>query len=133
MCSVAQLCQTLCDSVDCSPPGYRIHGILQARILDSVAISYSRGSSHPRESNPRLLSLLHWQAHSLLPGKSCFIHSSVSMSIPTSQFIPPLENPYILNILLGFCHTVDFLLRLTMTRMYLGGLSSNLHCYQICM
>ena len=40
------------------------------------------------------------------------------MSIPTFQFIPPLENPYILNILLAFCHTVDFLLRLTMTHLW---------------
>ena len=34
---VAQLCQTLCDTVDCSPPGSSIHGILQARILEWVA------------------------------------------------------------------------------------------------
>ena len=36
---------TLCDPVDCSPPGSSIHGILQARILEWVAISFSRGSS----------------------------------------------------------------------------------------
>ena len=77
MCSVAHLCQTLCNSVDCRPLGSSVHGNLQA-ILEWVAISYSRGSSHPRESDPRLSSLLHWQAHSLLPGKSYFIHSSVS-------------------------------------------------------
>ena len=40
---VAQLCPTSCDPMDCSPPGSSIHGILQARILDQVAISYSRG------------------------------------------------------------------------------------------
>ena len=44
---VAQLCLTLCDPVDCSPPGSSIHGILQARILEWVAISFSRGSSRP--------------------------------------------------------------------------------------
>ena len=38
---VAQSCPTLCDPVDCSPPGSSVHGILQARILDWVAISYS--------------------------------------------------------------------------------------------
>ena len=38
----------LCDPVDCSPPGSSIHGILQARILEWVAISFSRGSSWPR-------------------------------------------------------------------------------------
>ena len=44
---VAQSCPTLCDPVDCSPPGSYIHGILQARILEWVAISFSRGSSRP--------------------------------------------------------------------------------------
>ena len=42
---VAQSCSTLCDPVDCSPPDSSIHGILQARILEWVAISFSRGSS----------------------------------------------------------------------------------------
>ena len=44
-----QSCLTLCDPVDCSPPGSSIHGILQARILEWVAISFSRGSSRPRD------------------------------------------------------------------------------------
>ena len=46
---VAQLCPTLCDPMDCSPPGFFVHGILQARILEWVAISFSRGSSWPRD------------------------------------------------------------------------------------
>ena len=46
---VAQSCLTLCDPVDCSPPGSSIHEILQARILEWVAISFSRGSSQPRD------------------------------------------------------------------------------------
>ena len=46
--SVAQSCPTLCDPVDCSRPGSSVHGILQARILKWVAISFSRGSSRPR-------------------------------------------------------------------------------------
>ena len=41
---VALSCQTLCDPVDCGPSGSSIHGILQARILEWVAISFSRGS-----------------------------------------------------------------------------------------
>ena len=45
----AQSCLTLWDLVDCSPPGSSVHGILQARILEWVAISYSRGSSQPRD------------------------------------------------------------------------------------
>ena len=46
---VAQSCLILCDSVDCSPPGSSVHGILQARILEWVAIPFSRGSFQPRD------------------------------------------------------------------------------------
>ena len=44
-----QSCPTLWDSMDCSPPGSNVHGILQARILDWVPMSFSRGSSLPGE------------------------------------------------------------------------------------
>ena len=40
---------TLCNPMDCSPPGSHIHGTFQARILEWVAISYSRGFSRPRD------------------------------------------------------------------------------------
>ena len=40
---ISQSCLTLCDPMDCSPPGSSVHGILQARILEWVAISFSRG------------------------------------------------------------------------------------------
>ena len=43
-CSDAQSCLTLCDPVDCSPPGSSVHGISQARMLEWVVISFSRGS-----------------------------------------------------------------------------------------
>ena len=46
---VAQSCPTLCDPMDCSLPGFSVHGILQARILEWVTISFSRGSSRPRD------------------------------------------------------------------------------------
>ena len=46
---VAQSCPTLCNPMDCSPPGFSVHGILQARILEWVAIPFSRGSSWPRD------------------------------------------------------------------------------------
>ena len=42
---VAQSCPTLCNPMDCSPPGFSIHGIFQARTLEWVAIAFSRGSS----------------------------------------------------------------------------------------
>ena len=47
--SVAQSCLTLCDPMDCSPPGSSVYGILQARILEWVAFPFSRGSSQPRD------------------------------------------------------------------------------------
>ena len=46
---VTQSCPTLCDLMDSSPLGSSVHGVLQARILEWVAISFSRGSSQPRE------------------------------------------------------------------------------------
>ena len=46
---VTQSCPTLCNSVEYSPPGSSIHGIIQARILEWVAIPFSRGSSRPRD------------------------------------------------------------------------------------
>ena len=45
---VAQSCPTLCNPMDCSLPGFSVHGIFQARVLEWVAISFSRGSSWPR-------------------------------------------------------------------------------------
>ena len=48
VCSVTSSCLTLCDPKDYSPPGSSIHGILQARILEWVAMPVLRGSSNPR-------------------------------------------------------------------------------------
>ena len=44
---VTQLCSTLCDPMDCSLPGSSVHGILQARILEWVAIPFSRDLPNP--------------------------------------------------------------------------------------
>ena len=46
---VTQLCRTLCDPVDGSLPGSSVHGIFKVRVLDWVAISFSKGSSQPRD------------------------------------------------------------------------------------
>ena len=46
---VIQSCLTLCDPMDCSLPGSLVHGIFQARVLEWVAISFSSGSSQPRD------------------------------------------------------------------------------------
>ena len=48
-CSVPQSCLALCDPMDDSPPGFSAHGVFHTRILEWVAIFYSRGSSRPRD------------------------------------------------------------------------------------
>ena len=48
-CSVVQSCPTLCDFMDCSPPGSSIYWIFWARILEWIALSFSRGSSQPKD------------------------------------------------------------------------------------
>ena len=66
---VTQSCLILCDPMDYSPPGFSVHGILQARGLEWVALPSSRGSSPLTGSNPGCLI---WQADSLSsepPGK----------------------------------------------------------------
>ena len=52
-----QLGPTLCDPMDCNPPGSSVHGILQERILERVAMPSSRGSSPPRDQICDKLSL----------------------------------------------------------------------------
>ena len=72
-CLVTQSCPTLCDFMDCSPPGSSVHRIFQARILEWVAISSSRESSRPRDwtcvscvsclGKRVLYQLSHWENH----------------------------------------------------------------------
>ena len=73
MCAkLLQLCPTLCNPMDPSPSGSSIYGILQARILQWIAISSSRGIFLTQGLNPCLLCLLHWKVDSLPlmpPGK----------------------------------------------------------------
>ena len=80
-----QSCMILCDPMNCSLPGSSVHGILQARILEWVVISSSRGSSLTQGLKPGLLCLLHWQAGSLPlapPGKP-HIHVNAYHNIAT--------------------------------------------------
>ena len=55
----------LCDHRHCSPPGSSVHGVLQARVLEWVVISFSGGIFPTQGLNPHLLCLLHRQADSL--------------------------------------------------------------------
>ena len=93
VCLAAQLCPTLCDPVDCNPPASSVHGILQARTLEWVAMPVSSGSSRPRDWTRVLLGrqiLYHWatqEAQSLYTYTHLhawmFSHSVVSASLWT--------------------------------------------------
>ena len=54
---VVESCPTHCDSMDCSLPGFSVHGILQTIILEWVAISFSRGSSLVAQTVENLLAM----------------------------------------------------------------------------
>ena len=74
-----QLCLTLCDPMNWSPPGSSVHGILQAKILEWVAMPSSRESSQLRYRT-QYLRLLHWQVGSLPlapPGRLKFYQSKI--------------------------------------------------------
>ena len=66
----AQSFSTLCDPVDWSPPGSSVHGILQARILEWVAISFSRGSSSDSGLEPAFPALAGGFFTTAPPGKA---------------------------------------------------------------
>ena len=74
-----QLGPTLCEHMDCSLPGSSVHGILQARMLEWVAMPSSRGSSWTKRSKPHLVGLLHWQA------------SSIPISPPRKRWSPTIS------------------------------------------
>ena len=56
-CSVTQACLTLCNPMDCSPPGSSVHGISRGRIMEWVAIAFSRGSNLLCTQQPGILLL----------------------------------------------------------------------------
>ena len=70
---------TVCNPMDCSLPGSSVYAIFQAGILEWVAISFSRGSSWPRDRAQYLLHFLHWQVDSLplAPRRWYYVHICV--------------------------------------------------------
>ena len=64
---IAQSCPTLCNPMEWSLPGFSVHGILQARILEWVAMPFSRGYSQPRDQTQ--VSSIADSLHFELPGK----------------------------------------------------------------
>ena len=104
-CSISQLCPTLWDLMDCSLPGSSVHGIFQARILEWAAISYSRGSSRPRDwTHISCISCIgRWIFYHWAPGEPMlysrsllviyFTHSSVHRSIQSPNLSLTPEAP----------------------------------------
>ena len=64
-------CNTLCDLMDCNPPGFFVHGILQARTMELVAISFSRGSSQPGDQTLILYHLSYLRSPYIHVTKEC--------------------------------------------------------------
>ena len=81
---VVQSCPTLCDPMDCSLPGSSVHGIFQATVLEWIAISFSRGSSQPRDQTL----------------VSCIVDRH--FTVWTTREIPMLFITTILSLLTGF-------------------------------
>ena len=81
---VAQSCLTLCDPMECSLQGSSFHGIFQARILEWVAISCSRGSSPPRD----------WTHISCIAGRLFIVWATISVVIVCLLYHPSLNCPF---------------------------------------
>ena len=87
VCLVDQSCLILCKPMDCSPPGSSVHGILQARMLEWVAIPFSRGSSwHRGQTCVSCISrqiLYHWAN-----GKPFLVHNRCLLGELISSVFP---------------------------------------------
>ena len=92
-CSIAKPCPTLCDPVDCSLPGSSVHGIFQARVLEWIAISFSRGSSWPRDRT-HVSCIGRWILCHWVPGKpfdiitfTLFLFSKIEIIVGTQYML----------------------------------------------
>ena len=112
---VTQSCPTLRDPTNCSPPSSSVHGILQARILDWIVISFSRGSSQPR-IKPRPLTLLADSLLSQPPHFLKYITSSAAWLQPHMRVclhdLCPSPSIYLPFSRLLFIHPQGLILRL---------------------
>ena len=103
MCMHAQPCLTLYDPMGCNPPGNSVHGILQAGILERVAISNSRGSSQPKD-----------QTHISCIGRQILCHRPPQK--PIQRALLPL---YLLPCLQGLVDALSFSLSWDWSRNFL--------------
>ena len=110
-CSVAQSCLTVCNPVDCTPPGSSVHGILQARKVEWVPMPSSRGSSQPR-GRTLVSCLWHWQVDSL---SLCHLGGPILLTYESVFLLSDLKKIFFFNLYkvvlvsaiqscVGFCH-----------------------------
>ena len=118
---VAQSYLTLCDTVDCSLPAFS-HGIFQARVLEWVAISFSRGSFPPRDLNPglpRCRQTLYHLSHQGSPKKGVR-----SVSVPSFSFFlwcPLFPLPFVEKLIHCSLNCLSFFVKDKLIR-FVGGL-----------
>ena len=117
---VDQSCPTFCNPMDCGPPGFSAHGILQARILEWIAISVSRGSFQPRDQT-RSSALQADSLSSEPPGKSkLFPNTSLMKCTPLGFCIflllvhfvmltAIIHNTFLVRVPLGLCCGGEYL------------------------
>ena len=104
---VAQSCLTLCNPMDCSLSGSSVHGIFQARVLEWIAISFSRGSSQPRN----------WTRVSRIVSRHlniCFNRQLIDL-VRNILFLPngnPLQKPHCFFFFLNGCMSTEELMLL---------------------
>ena len=104
---VSQSCPTLCDPTNCGPPGSAVHGIFQARILEWVAIPFSRGSCGPQGSNaglPHCGQILNCLSYQGIPEVIIRVKNWESSIFPTWIF--PTQG---LNLHLPYCRQILYL------------------------
>ena len=97
--SCAQLWPTLCNPMDCGPPGSSVHGILQARILEWVAMSFTRVSSRPRNQiwvsciTSEALALSGEQRNRPLQQETCELQLDSSLLTATAEKLMKQQRP----------------------------------------
>ena len=127
--SLTQSCQTLCDSMDCSSPGSSVHEISQARILEWVAIPFSRRSSQPRDQTHVFCIscigrqiLCHWATWDMLPCRK----PGRGEATATLQLV------LLFSILPYIRRNTQVLLQSSLSRFLVGITYSQIHCKHRC-
>ena len=116
---VAQSCPTLCDPIDCSLLGSSVHGILQTRILEWVAISFSRISSHPMDGT-RVPCIAGRFFTIWAPREALYVHLHASI------FLSPIFPFFFFPSHFPSLHILDRPLLIPQNRSWLGVLSAAL-------